>query len=347
MSSLSASTSGQGGNISEGLSSALGINDGNGNQAVTRHIAANHRSGNNSLIGSTNLLIAAIAWGGMYGVSQVALQYLDPYSMTSIRYGIGAIFFCLLLWFREGRAAFCYDGQFFKLWLYGSCGFCGFSILLFHGLKYAPAEHGAVIASLMPLISAVIGWLTHGHRPGKTTLTCTLIAIAGVVLVISRGEVANLLQLEAIKGDLMIILGVTCWVIFSMGLSSLPTWSSSRYTALACCAGLLTILAANSVAILVGVSNIPAYGAISPVLFELSYLVLAAGFLAVSCWSSGVSRMGAINSLLFMNMIPVSAFIIGFLQGREIDPMEVYGMSLVIVALLANNIVPRIQPIKR
>ena len=300
-------------------------------------------SSHQSLIGSTHLLVAAVAWGGMYGISQVALQSLDPYAMTTIRYGVGALFFCLLLWLKEGTGAFRFDGQFLRLWLYGSCGFCGFSILLFHGLMHAPAEHGAVIASLMPLISALISWARHGKRPDATTLLCTLIAITGVVLVISRGEVDNLLQLDAIKGDLMIILDVTCWVIFSMGMSNLPHWSSSRYTALSCCAGLITIFAANIIATLVGVSALPTPARVEPVLFEMSYLILAAGVLAVSCWSSGVVRMGAINSLLFMNMIPVSAFVIGFLQGREIHPMEIYGMSLVIMALLANNILPRIR----
>lgn len=300
-------------------------------------------SSNSSLIGSSNLLTAAVAWGGMYGVSQTALEYLDPYSMTSIRYGFGALIFCLMLWFREGLSAFRYDGQFLRLWLYGSCGFCGFSILLFHGLRHAPAEHGAVIASLMPLISATISWITQGKRPNSATLLCTLVAITGVVLVISRGDISNLLQLQAIKGDLIIILGVTCWVIFSMGISQFPEWSSSRYTALSCCAGLITILLANTVTSIVGVSVLPTLERITPVLFELSYLILAAGVLAVSCWSAGVARMGALNSLLFMNMIPVSAFIIAALQGKAIHPMEIYGMCLVICALVANNILPRIQ----
>ncbi len=299
------------------------------------------------LLGSSQLLVAAIAWGGMYGVSQIALASMDPYSMTTVRYGIGAVFFCLLLWLREGHTAFRFEGQFLRLWFYGSCGFCGFSILLFHGLKHAPAEHGAVIASLMPLISALISWLRHGKRPDSATLLCTLIAIIGVVLVISRGEVANLLQLDAIKGDLMIILGVTCWVVFSMGMSSLPRWSASRYTALSCSAGLTTIVSANIIATLAGASTLPTPALIEPVLFEISYLVLAAGVLAVSCWSSGVVRMGALNALLFMNMIPVSAFVISFVQGREIHPMEIYGMTLVIMALLANNVLPRIQQAKR
>lgn len=303
---------------------------------------------NAPLIGSSQLLVAAIAWGGMYGVSQIALETMDPYSMTTVRYGVGALFFCLLLWLKEGTRAFHFDGQFLRLWFYGSCGFCGFSILLFHGLEHAPAEHGAVIASLMPLISALISWLHQGKRPDGTTLFCTLIAILGVVLVISRGDVANLLQLDAIKGDLMIILGVSCWVVFSMGMSNLPDtgnrrWSASRYTALSCCAGLITIFSANIIATLAGVSAMPTPAMVEPVLFEISYLVLAAGVLAVSCWSSGVVRMGALNALLFMNMIPVSAFAISFLQGLEIDPMEIYGMTLVIAALLANNILPRLR----
>ncbi|WP_261845110.1 DMT family transporter [Aliamphritea ceti] len=314
---------------------------------MTTKASITHPDASGSLLGSTNLLIAAIAWGGMYGVSQTALQYLDPYTLTTIRYGFGALFFCLLLWFKQGRSGFGFDGQFVKVWLYGSCGFCGFSVLLFHGLEYAPAEHGAVIASLMPLISALISWVIYGKRPDPGTLICALIAIAGVVLVISRGEIDNLLQLSAIKGDLMIILGVTCWVIFSMGITQVPGWGASRYTAMSCCAGLLTIIAINLIAGWRGAAYLPSPGDIRMVSFEISYLILAAGVLAVSCWASGVARMGAINSLLFMNMIPVSAFIIAFFQGKQIAPMELYGMLLVVCALIANNLLPRIRPARQ
>ncbi len=306
-----------------------------------------HPDSSGSLIGSTNLLVAAVAWGGMYGVSQTALQYLDPYTLTTIRYGFGALFFCLLLWCKQGRSGFGYEGQFVKVWLYGSCGFCGFSVLLFHGLEYAPAEHGAVIASLMPLISALITWLTQGKRPDPATLMCALVAIAGVVLVISRGDIDNLLQLSAIKGDLMIILGVTCWVIFSMGITQVPGWGASRYTAMSCCASLLTIVTVNLIAAWRGAAFLPSLADVQLVGFEISYLILAAGVLAVSCWANGVARMGAINALLFMNMIPVSAFIIAFLQGKTIDPMELYGMLLVVCALLANNLLPRIRPVRQ
>ncbi|MBN3561049.1 DMT family transporter [Aliamphritea spongicola] len=300
-----------------------------------------------SLLGSTNLLIAAVAWGGMYGVSQTALQHLDAYTLTTVRYGFGALFFCLLLWLKQGRSGFGFDGHFVKVWLYGSCGFCGFSVLLFHGLEYAPAEHGAVIASLMPLISALITWVTKGKRPDPATLICALVAIAGVVLVISRGNIDNLLQLSAIKGDLMIILGVTCWVIFSMGITQVPGWNASRYTAMSCCAGLITIVAVNLIAGWRGAAYLPTLSDVRMVSFEISYLILAAGVLAVSCWASGVARVGAINALLFMNMIPVSAFIIAFLQGKVIDPMELYGMLLVVSALLANNLLPRIRPARQ
>ncbi len=76
----------------------------------------------------------------------------------------------------------------------------------------------------------------------------------------------------------------------------MPDWSSSRYTALSCSAGLITILCANTVASLIGVSVLPTLERITPVLFEIGYLILAAGVLAVSCWSNGVARMGALNS---------------------------------------------------
>ena len=50
-------------------------------------------NGMSSLRGAGLLLLAAIAWGGMFPVAMVALPVVDPFHMTAIRYGITAAIF--------------------------------------------------------------------------------------------------------------------------------------------------------------------------------------------------------------------------------------------------------------
>jgi drug/metabolite transporter (DMT)-like permease len=45
--------------------------------------------------------------------------------------------------------------------------------------------------------------------------------------------------------------------------------------------------------------------------------------------------------VLFLNLIPVVAFTVGFLSGKRFSPVELAGAGLVITALIANNVYQR------
>ena len=48
------------------------------------------------------MLLAAVAWGGLFPVAMVILPVLDPFHMTAIRYSIAAIIFVIVLLIAEG-----------------------------------------------------------------------------------------------------------------------------------------------------------------------------------------------------------------------------------------------------
>jgi drug/metabolite transporter (DMT)-like permease len=112
-----------------------------------------------SLRGVGLLLIAAIAWGGLFPVAMVILPVLDPFHMTAIRYGITAIIFVGLLAVAEGPRALKLEGRGLRTALLGTAGFAGLGLLLFVGLQHSRPEHGAIIMATQPLIAAVAAWL--------------------------------------------------------------------------------------------------------------------------------------------------------------------------------------------
>jgi len=71
-------------------------------------------------------------------------------------------------------------------------------------------------------------------------------------------------------------------------------------------------------------------------------LVLALpGVLAVFAWNAGVAALGAPNGVLFINLVPITAFAIGIAQGHRFGPSEIAGALLVIGALVASNVAAR------
>lgn len=56
------------------------------------------------------------------------------------------------------------------------------------------------------------------------------------------------------------------------------------------------------------------------------------------CWNAGNQRIGALNSMLMLNLVPIVVFAIGYLRGQRFSPAELTGAALVIGALVANNL---------
>jgi drug/metabolite transporter (DMT)-like permease len=71
---------------------------------------------------------------------------------------------------------------------------------------------------------------------------------------------------------------------------------------------------------------------------ELAYLVVIAAVLAVFSWNVGIRAVGPVNGVLFINLVPITAFAIGLAQGHVFGPAELTGAALTITALVVNNL---------
>jgi len=198
--------------------------------------------------GVTRLLFATVAWGGMFPVLTVTLQALDPFHLTAIRYGITAAIFIALLVLIEGPGALRMEGRAARALTLGTTGFAGFGLLVLVGLQHSHPEHGAVIMATQPLVAAVAAWWLRGVRPSRATLACLGVALAGVMLVVTRGHWSELFAADSAWGDLLIFLGAVSWVVYSLGAAEFPQWSPLRYTALTCALGVPAVLAATAIA---------------------------------------------------------------------------------------------------
>lgn len=284
------------------------------------------------------LLLAAVSWGGMFQVAKPLLTEIDAFHMTAIRYGGAALLFAGLLAYREGRAAFRMEGAGGLLWLYGSLGFAGFNLLAFTGLAHSRPEHAAVIMALMPLMTALVNWGMRGVRPAAHTLFAIALALTGVVLVVTDGHLSALSAGGQVGGDLLLLLGALCWVFYTLGAARFAHWSPLRYTTLTCLLGVLSIFAATAAMTRLGHIHLPTVAALQDGLWALAYMVVIGAVIAVLSWNAGIRKLGALNGVLFINFVPVSAFVIGVALGHHFGGAELTGATLVILALVFNSL---------
>lgn len=288
--------------------------------------------------GAGMLLVATIAWGGMFPVAKNALASLDPIFITLIRYASVAIVLLVILAWREGVASLSPEGNAVSLFINGSIGFAGFNVLALYGLQHTQPEKAAIFLALVPLITACIKWLHHGVRPSIVMAICIVAALVGVILVITAGNVWLIVSGHTGSGELSVFGGAVCWSIYTLSRDGLRTWSALRFTCLTTAFGVITLLA---LAIGATASNMiprPTMQILSTVEGELLYLIAVAGIIAVCAWNAGIYRLGAVNGALFMNVVPLTAFSIEIIRGQRPPLTEMIGALLVIGALVTNNL---------
>ncbi len=306
-------------------------------EAATPKPTASKGAFDGVLLGIALLALTAISWGGMFPVAKAALATIDGFYLTLLRYGLASIILLGILAKVEGPRAFALEGHGGRLFFYGSMGFAGFSILAFVGLAHSKAEHGAIIMALMPLITVLLTWAIKGVTPSRVTFLCIAAALAGVALVVTRGDLGAL-DGGALLPDLLILAGAASWVVYTLGAASVPGWSALRYTALSAALGTVTIVIVTALATAGGVITAPTLDAVWSVRNEIAYLVLIAAVLAVFSWNIGIKLLGPINGVLFINLVPITAFAIGLAQGRAFGQAELAGAGLTIAALIVNNL---------
>lgn len=297
-------------------------------------------------IGWGLLVLAPVIWGGMFPVAKAVLPSVDPFTTTAIRYGLGALMFLAILTMREGRTALSFEGQTWRLLAYGTVGFAGFNMLAYSGLAHTRPEHASVIMALMPMITVLVSWARSGRRPAGFTLLTVAVAFLGVFLVVTNGAPEHALQNGEATGDLLLLVAAVCWVTYTLGASAFPGWSALRYTTLSCFLGTISILAITAGLALNGDIQLPALTVVAGLGWEFAYLVVLGAVVAVLSWNTGIRIVGAINGVLFINLVPVTAFLVGVAQGHAFSADELSGALLVIGALIANNLYSRRQSAK-
>lgn len=297
--------------------------------------------GRSNVIGAAFATITAVTWGGQFVVGKSALDQLNAFPLTTVRYAVAAALWLVVLAVFEGRSALRLDGRGLRLFWLGTLGFAGFNLLAYTGLAHSRPQSASLIVALGPLLTALVLWRRTGRRPSRVTFGFLALALAGVVLVISGGHPSTIVNGSIGWGDALVLAGVFSFVLYGLGAAQFTDFSPLRYTTLTASLGWLTIVVATGVALGTGLVPMPSGSALAATTPQIAYLALPGAGLAVLTWNSAIGLIGPQNAVLFGNLIPVTTFAIEIVRGYRPNEVELLGATVTIAALVGNNLVTR------
>ena len=132
------------------------------------------------------------------------------------------------------------------------------------------------------------------------------------------------------------------WVIYSIETSKWDGLRSRDLTLLTMLPGTFFIVSLTALLGYLGFAKAPEVADLTNVGWEIFYLSIVGVLFGMVAWNHGNQRIGALNSTLFINLIPIAAFGMRAFQGQTYLFIEIFGAFLVILALVLSNFYNRL-----
>ena len=273
----------------------------------------------------------AIFTGATFNLAKYAVHYFSPASAAVWRFGIAALVMALILGLQKQIKSKAIKKHWKMYILLGIIGIFGFNAFFFLGMQYTSPLNGALIMGTNPLVTALFAYFILKNPITKQQMLGISFALVGVILVLTQGALKIIQTLSISKGDLLILTGNLCWALYGVlgrkylkGSSSMET---TTYTMIvgSLCLVILTVFSPSPQPL----SHVTwsAWGAIL-------FMALFTSVLGYLWWNKGMATIGASNTSLFFNLVPVVTMILSILTGALITLPQVIGTCLVILGVL-------------
>lgn len=281
------------------------------------------------------LLLTALFWGGTFIAGRVVSRNIPPFSAAFLRFAIASVILLFIVRQVEGRLPRVNRNQILPLILLGLTGVFTYNFLFFKGLKFVAAGRAALIVATNPIFVTLLSAVFLRERLNRLIAAGVLLSVMGAGVVITRGNIAELTNGSVGWGELCIFGCVLSWVTYTL-IGKVVMKSLSPLTAVTYSATLGT-LALLIPAYFEGVfQNLSRYSKLEWLsLFYLGFFGVVLGFL---WYYEGIKKIGASKASQFINFVPISAIVLGFLLlGEPVSMSLIAGGVLVIAGVYLTN----------
>jgi drug/metabolite transporter (DMT)-like permease len=261
----------------------------------------------NNQIGALLAITASCIWSGNFIVSRYAVHMSGPISLTFLRWTIGTL---SLLPFAYKN--FIKELDFFKqnkvyFFLMGLVGFAIYNSFIYTAGHFTTAINMALIGSIIhPIVATVLAAIVLKEKLHWKNTAGIILGIIGIILLIAKGDINNILAFRFSTGDLWMVAAGCCFGTYNVYVKRKPIGISNN--------SFLLVLFAIGALILFPFSMYEmAY--VQPVLFSwkffaiLLYIGIGNSTIAYLLWNNAIHRLGAGKTSLFGTLIPLASAI--------------------------------------
>lgn len=277
------------------------------------------------------LTTAALMWAGNAIVGKILVQSSSPVLLNTIRWGVTALILLPFAWgvFKGSSPLWGQTKRFLLLSLFGVGSY---NVLLYLALQSSTPINVTLIGASMPIWAIMIGALFYKESSYAKQIIGALISLVGVSIVIVRGELERLIEIEFVVGDLLMVFATILWGAYSWMLShpkesTERTWPWSYFLLAQVGFGFCWSV---GFAVTEWQLEYSHFTWSWPIVLMILYVIIGPSLIAYRCWGLGVNGAGATVATFFTNLIPLFTAILSTVLLQK-PPELFHGLAFILI----------------
>ena len=203
--------------------------------------------------------------------------------------------------------------------------------ILYIAAKFTTATNMSIIGSNLPIVTVVIAAVVLKEIPRRMQIAGVIIAATGILVIITKSSLSDLLALKFSYGDILSVMLLFCWSFYSVLLRKFQIALHP-----------LSLLTATiSWGVLFCFPFYIAEEIFMPQAFVsvkmvsiIIFLSIFPSLLGYLYWNKGVMKVGANSAAWFLYLLPVFCFVLAFIfLGEQMYFYHITGSILVFIGL--------------
>lgn len=277
------------------------------------------------------LILIAIIWALNFSVVKVSLQEIDSLSFNALRYILAA---GLLAYTARARGySLKVDREdFWPLVGIALVGNVLYQLFFIIGVDYTYSANAAVILGTIPVWVALLSHLFTDEKLTRYKSIGIGLAFTGIVLIVTGSKAGISIASKTFLGDVIILCAAISWGVYTiLAKRFLKKYPSTQFTGVMSIIGMIFLL-------IIGLPNLTQVNWTGISLKGwggIFYSGLLSIGLAYLIWNNSVSKIGAVRTAAYQNLVPVLGLVFGVVLLHEPLTLQQYsGSALVIVGII-------------
>jgi len=276
------------------------------------------------------LCITALCWAGNAIVGRLAAGHIPPVTLSFLRWGIAFLLILPFAWKHLVRDWAAIRGKLGLMILVSITGIGVFNTLQYWSLEYTTALNTLLLQSAGPLIVAVWSLILLRVRLTLAQAIGVFVSLSGVLVILMQGDVTALKNIQFNKGDLIFMVAMTIFALYSVLTLKRPAIHGLSFAAFTFGASTIFLIPLLVWELLAR----PVMAVNAQNLLTLFYVSVFPSIVAYLCFNRGVQLIGANRAAPFFHVVPVfgSVMAIAFL-GEQPKLFHLLGFALVLTGV--------------